>query len=240
MVKYFTVDKRDKESGYIPIGAAVTSYSRAFTITAAQNNYKYFNYSDTDSIHVNCDIKDVKGVKIHDSNLNAWKVENKWDVAFFHRQKTYIEIDGDIQYLKCAGMPERCKLLFLKSCGFEKNVENLTDEEAEAWDALNLDSLNRYDLDLDEANRLLDEDGWRDLRSMADYTIFIRADEELLRKRLIDRRIETGTAREPAIRFVDFSDMPNVRLCLSKTLPADLELQTDADGDYRLIKGDIE
>ena len=38
--------------------------------------------------------------------------------------------------------------------------ENLTDEEAEAWDALNLDSLNRYDLDLDEANRLLDEDGW--------------------------------------------------------------------------------
>ena len=40
--------------------------------------------------------------------------------------------------------------------------------------------------------------------------------------------------------FVDFSDMPNVRLCLSKTLPADLELQTDADGDYRLIKGDIE
>ena len=87
---------------------------------------------------------------------------------------------------------------------------------------------------------LLDEDGWRDLRSMADYTIFIRADEELLRKRLIDRRIETGTAREPAIRFVDFSDMPNVRLCLSKTLPADLELQTDADGYYRLIKGDIE
>lgn len=131
VVKYFTVDKRDKESGYIAIGAAVTSYSRAFTITAAQNNYKYFNYSDTDSIHVNCDIKDVKGVKIHDSNLNAWKIENKWDVAFFHRQKTYIEIDGDIQYLKCAGMPERCKLLFLKSCGFDKNIENLTDEENE-------------------------------------------------------------------------------------------------------------
>lgn len=87
---------------------------------------------------------------------------------------------------------------------------------------------------------LLDEDGWRDLRSLADYTIFIRADEELLRRRLIDRRIKTGTARDPATNFVDFSDMPNVRLCLKKTLPADLELQAVCDGYYRLIAGETE
>ena len=78
---------------------------------------------------------------------------------------------------------------------------------------------------------LLDEDGWRDLRSMADYTISIRADVDLLRRRLIDRRIRTGVDPEPAVRFVDFSDMPNVRLCLRETLPADLELALDADGD---------
>lgn len=71
---------------------------------------------------------------------------------------------------------------------------------------------------------LLDEDGWRDLSSYADYTISIRADEGLLRKRLIDRRIKTGVPEEAAVRFVDFSDMPNVRLCLEKTKPADLEL----------------
>lgn len=83
---------------------------------------------------------------------------------------------------------------------------------------------------------LLDEDGWRDLRSLADYTISIRADEELLRQRLIDRRIKTGVDKEQAIKFVDFSDMPNVRLCLNKTMPSDLEIRIDADGDYHLIR----
>lgn len=37
---------------------------------------------------------------------------------------------------------------------------DLTEEEEEAWDALTLDSLNHYDPDLEEAKRLLVEDGW--------------------------------------------------------------------------------
>ena len=84
---------------------------------------------------------------------------------------------------------------------------------------------------------LLDEDGWRGLRFYADYTISIRAEEKLLRQRLIMRRMKTGVDLEPATRFVDFSDMQNVRLCLNKTLPADLELQLDADGDYHISSG---
>lgn len=59
---------------------------------------------------------------------------------------------------------------------------------------------------------------------MIEHKVTIRADEELLRKRLIDRRIKTGVPEEAAVRFVDFSDMPNVRFCLEKTKPADLEL----------------
>ena len=59
---------------------------------------------------------------------------------------------------------------------------------------------------------------------MIEHKVTIRADEELLRKRLIDRRIKTGVPEEAAVRFVDFSDMPNVRLCHKKTKPADLEL----------------
>lgn len=82
---------------------------------------------------------------------------------------------------------------------------------------------------------LLDEDGWRDLAACADYTIAIRADERFLRERLIRRRMKTGVAEEAAVRFVDFSDMPNVRLCLEKTKKADLCLQIDAEGDYRMI-----
>jgi pantothenate kinase len=82
---------------------------------------------------------------------------------------------------------------------------------------------------------LLDEDGWRDLAACADYTIAIRADERFLRERLIRRRMKTGVAEEAAVRFVDFSDMPNVRLCLEKTKKADLCLQIDSEGDYRMI-----
>ena len=79
---------------------------------------------------------------------------------------------------------------------------------------------------------LLDEDGWRDLSSCADYTVSVTADENLLRARLIDRRIKTGVERDAAVRFVDFSDMPNVRLCLEKSKPADLRLRIDEYGEY--------
>ena len=79
---------------------------------------------------------------------------------------------------------------------------------------------------------LLDEDGWRDLAAYADYSVSVSAGEELLRNRLIDRKLHTGVAEDAAVRFVDFSDMPNVRLCLAKSVPADLRLRLDDLGDY--------
>ena len=56
-------------------------------------------------------------------------------------------------------------------------------------------------------------------------------------ERLIDRRIQTGVDPEAATRFVDFSDMPNVRLCLQKTAAADLQLRIDRGGDYHRVSG---
>ena len=43
--------------------------------------------------------------------------------------------------------------------------------------------------------------------TFADYTISLTADEPLLRKRLIERRIACGHPREKSAEFVDFSDM---------------------------------
>lgn len=77
---------------------------------------------------------------------------------------------------------------------------------------------------------LLDLDGWRELSACADYAISLSADEGLLRKRLVERRIATGVDREAAEEFVDFSDMANVRLCLEKTGKADLELEITHNG----------
>lgn len=123
------IHAEDKKPGYIPVGSAITSYARNFTIRAAQMNYhgvdkRGFIYADTDSIH--CDLKphEIKGIKVHDKNFCCWKLESCWDVAFFTRQKTYIEhitmedekpIETPYYNIKCAGMPTKCKDLFQKS-----------------------------------------------------------------------------------------------------------------------------
>ena len=39
-----------------------------------------------------------------------------------------------------------------------------------------------------------------------------------------------GVEKEMAEKFVDFSDMANVRLCLEKTMAADLALEITHDG----------
>lgn len=88
-------------------------------------------------------------------------------------------------------------------------------------DAITIDA----DIVLIEGNYLLlDMDDWRDLSRFADYTIVLTADEDMLRERLIGRKMKTGMTREDAEHFVAFSDMPNVRLCLDKMMKADLKL----------------
>ncbi len=145
-VGFYTVLAQDKIPGYIPIGAAITSYARNFTIRAAQKNYhgkneRGFIYADTDSIH--CDLlpDEITGIKEHPKNFCCWKLESCWDEAIFTRQKTYIEhiVEEDREPIepyynvKCAGMPEKCKDLFIKSMeGYiESDGDEYTKEEKE-------------------------------------------------------------------------------------------------------------
>lgn len=125
---YYTVVQYNKKAGYIPIGSAITSYARNFTIKAAQENFygsdkPGFIYADTDSIHCDLEVDQVKGIAIHDKNFCCWKIESYWDEGYFVRPKTYIEhvthvegkeVDGYYN-ITCAGMPDRCKKLFLRS-----------------------------------------------------------------------------------------------------------------------------
>ena len=85
---------------------------------------------------------------------------------------------------------------------------------------------------------LLDEEGWRDLRQYADYTIMIRAEEAMLRERLVRRRMQTGVPEKEAGEFVDYSDMVNVRTCLMRSAAADLVLRIDEEGEYYRVGGD--
>ena len=77
---------------------------------------------------------------------------------------------------------------------------------------------------------LLDWDGWRDLRQFADYTIRIIADEEILRGRLLRRKMSTGVGEAEAAAFVDYSDMYNVRTCLQESREANLVLEVVGNG----------
>lgn len=118
-VKFDLILENKKKPGYIAIGSAITSYARQFTIRAAQKNYhgvdkQGFIYADTDSIHCDLDMKDVKGVELSDNEFCKWKLESQWDFGLFVRQKTYIE-HTDYYDVKCAGMPDKCKSLFIKS-----------------------------------------------------------------------------------------------------------------------------
>ena len=146
-IGFYRVRAADKQAGYIPVGAAITSYARNFTIRAAQANYygpdkPGFIYADTDSIHCDFPPEKIKGIKVDPVKFCCWKLESGWDIGYFVRQKTYIEhittedqepLPKDKQYynIKCAGMPERCKQLFLKSMGEEIEIDKLTDEEQE-------------------------------------------------------------------------------------------------------------
>lgn len=109
IIKFKNVHSYKKPVWYIPIGSAITSYARNFTIRTAQSNYENFCYADTDSIHCKGNVKDVRGVVIDDKELCCWKLEQEWSEAVFVRPKTYIEKVEQHYDIKCAGMPTEGK-----------------------------------------------------------------------------------------------------------------------------------
>nr|DAE21697.1 MAG TPA: DNA polymerase B [Podoviridae sp. ct3lO13] len=142
-IGFIPVAENNKKAGYIPVGSAITSYARNFTIRAAQKNYHGkdkpgFIYADTDSIHCDLPPDQIKGIKVHDKDFCCWKLESCWDMAVFTRQKTYIEhvthenlepIESPYNNIKCAGMPQKCKDLFQLSMEGTAHQDGYVDKE---------------------------------------------------------------------------------------------------------------
>lgn len=144
VIGFIPIADNSKRPGYIPVGSAITSYAREFTIRAAQENYHGkdkpgFIYADTDSIH--CDLlpSNISGIRVDDKEFCCWKLESCWDEAIFTRQKTYIEHvthenlkEVEPYYnIKCAGMPNKCKDLFELSMTGQADDEGKTNREGE-------------------------------------------------------------------------------------------------------------
>lgn len=177
-IGFISVKQNDKKPGYIPVGSAITSYARNFTIRAAQKNYHGvdkpgFIYADTDSIHCDLPADQIKGIKVDSANFCCWKLEASWDTAIFVRQKTYIEhvvaenlepIDDPYNNIKCAGMPQKCKDLFELSM---KGTASYTDDYTE-----------------DERKFLFDETKKPILRTMRDFKVGLKVPGKLRPKRI--------------------------------------------------------
>lgn len=180
-LSFISVPANDKQAGFIAVGSAITSYARNFTIRVAQKNYHGadkagFIYADTDSIHCDLPPAEIKGITVHDKNFCCWKLESCWDKAIFTRQKTYIEhvthedlvpIDEPYYNVKCAGMPQKCKDLFIKSMFSDK----ISDEE-------------KTTLTDDEIKFLFTDDGEPIIRTLSDFKIGLRIPGKLMPKRI--------------------------------------------------------
>lgn len=140
-IHFSYIEAHNKEPGYIPAGAAITSYARDFTIRAAQKIYygpdkRGFIYGDTDSIHCDLYPEELKGIPIHDTDFNHWKLEASWVMGRFIRQKCYIELVTHENLVECkpyynvkgSGMKKRVRDLFVASITGD-TPEKLSPEE---------------------------------------------------------------------------------------------------------------
>ena len=79
---------------------------------------------------------------------------------------------------------------------------------------------------------LLDEELWRDLRALADYTLRIDAPPAFLRDRLIARKVQGGGSEAEATAFYETSDAPNVLRFAAHAGAADEIWRMEEDGDF--------
>ena len=187
-IGFLPVAEHNKKAGYIPVGSAITSYARNFTIRTAQKNYhgvnsRGFIYADTDSIHCDLEPSEIKGITVHDKNFCCWKLESCWDTAYFTRQKTYIEhivtenlepIDTPYFNIKCAGMPDRCKDLFALSMEGTADINGYVDKrtgEHKEWCD-------------EEKEFLFDETGKPIKRTINDFKVGLKVWGKLTPKRI--------------------------------------------------------
>ena len=142
-----------------------------------------------------------------------------------------VEIKGAPITFDLEALEERIRLVASgANCGwptYDRNLHNPVEN------AIQVTS----DIVLLEGNYLLlDEDGWRDLSDYADYTIFISADEDMLRSRLVERKAK-NTPIEQAKEFVEKSDMRNAIEVLHSSKKADLNLRVNSDSEYEVESG---
>lgn len=106
---------------------------------------------------------------------------------------------------------------------YDRNIHDVVEDMTEVT----------KDIVLIEGNwLLLNEEPWKSLKETADYTILIQSEEEMLKERLISRKVKGGSSREDAQAWYINTDSVNVKRVLTTSMPGDLMLKVEEDGDY--------
>ncbi|MDD3361193.1 MAG: nucleoside/nucleotide kinase family protein [Hespellia sp.] len=159
----------------------------------------------------------------------------------FHYHSDYIKthdalIDGKLVPMQMVkGCPETFDLDKLKEMIVKMKQKNITWPvyDRKIHDVVEDAVKVTGDIILIEGNwLLLNEGNWSSLKELCDYSIRIRGDREVLKKRLIDRKIAGGLAKNEAVKFYQNSDSKNVTRALNNLSSADLELFMEQDGDF--------
>ncbi len=81
---------------------------------------------------------------------------------------------------------------------------------------------------------LLDEAGWRELKGVADLSIFVECDESFARERVLARLQRGGRTYEDALRHYEFNDLRNWERVMRHRTKNDIVLQVREGG--RLVR----
>lgn len=107
-VVWETGEEESRDAVYVPLSAFCTAYARDTLIRAIHANRERFVYCDTDSMHL-LGTAEPDGIRLHDTDFCAWKVEGEFSRARHLRAKCYIwDLNGEIS-VTCAGMPDNIK-----------------------------------------------------------------------------------------------------------------------------------
>ena len=172
---------------------------------------------------------------------NSIKKIQALSIDGFHYPQAYIKNrnivrDGKTMPMQSVkGSPETFDLKKLSNCIkllqtqdikwpiYDRNLHDIVDDAV----------LITEDIVLIEGNwLLLDDTGWRELKTFCDYSIFIVAKENMLKQRLIQRKILGGQNAKMATDFYNQSDCVNVTRALNSRLTSDYELMLSQDGKY--------
>ncbi len=149
----------------------------------------------------------------------------------------YTSVDGQRRPLKdFKGKPETFHLE-----GLKRALEDLQTKEAVEWpiysrtlhDIAPATLTVQADILLVEGNYLLlKQAGWEGLADYADFTIRLSAPVDLLKERLIKRKLKGGHSIEHALAHYERTDLPNHHLVANQSQKADWSLVLNENEEW--------